>query len=146
MWIEKLDNPSAIKNIFDVPPELNDVEIVSITIRRDGPGVILELILNERPSRPSPRWQLMDVNAISLKLQLFIIERFLLEGFTTDTKASLHIGGVKGERISVSVTGPNVKMNCSCRFLSVEGITPYRKELPSTSAVRGKPENEIRDR
>ena len=135
MWTEILDNPEAIRNVFDALPSLENVEIVSITMGRDGPTMILAIALNEPPSRPSPKWKRMGVNAVSLKLQFFAVENFILEGWATDTTASLRVDGRKGEKIILSAIGPNIKLSCSCRFLSVQGITAYRRELPSVPAA-----------
>jgi len=135
MWTETLDNPEAIKSVFDVPPSLEGVEIVSIVMGRDGPTVVLAISLNEPPSRPSPKWQRMRANAVSLKLQLFAVKSFSLEGWATDTKANLQVEGTKGKSVTVSAVGPNISLRCSCRFLSVQGISAYCRESPPVPAL-----------
>jgi hypothetical protein len=142
MWIDKLDNPEAIMSLFEVPPSLNEVEIISITLSRDGPAMLLAIGLCEPPSKPSRRLQRIKANAVSVKLQLFVVENLRLEGWVTDTRVRLHIGGERGGNITVSAAGPGVTISCSCRFLSVQGVTPYYREKPpvtSPQSPQGQP-------
>jgi hypothetical protein len=130
MWVDKLDNPEAVMSLFEVPPSLDDVEIISVTISRDGPTVLLAISLHDPPSKPSPRWKRIEANAVSLKLQLFAVENLRLEGWATDTRVRLDVDGERGGTITLSATGSGVNLSCSCRFLSIQGITPYRRENP----------------
>ena len=63
-WLDAIQNPEAIKQIFDVPPTLGDVEVVSVLISRDGPTVEVHLALDETPNRLSAR--LKKIHAMRL--------------------------------------------------------------------------------
>jgi hypothetical protein len=136
MWLDKLENPEAITSVFETAPSLEDVELLSVTLSQDGPTMLLVIALNESPSKPSPRWQRAQPNAVSVKLQLFVVENIRLEGWATDTKVRIDIEGERGGNITVTAVGLRVKLTCSCRFCSVKGITPYHTEKPYIPVAR----------
>jgi hypothetical protein len=39
MWVDILENPEAIKSGFDTAPSLDSVDLISVTMDRDGPTV-----------------------------------------------------------------------------------------------------------
>jgi hypothetical protein len=40
-WLSLLENPEAMASLFEGAPSLEDVEVASITMDRDGPTVLL---------------------------------------------------------------------------------------------------------
>ena len=85
-WVEVLENPEAINSVFDGPPLLDEVDLVSVVLERDGPTVILAVALKRTPDKPSPKWQRMGANAVALKLQLLAVENLSIEGLLEPKK------------------------------------------------------------
>ena len=135
MWLDELENPEAINSVFETAPSLDEVEIVSVSMDRDGPTVVLAVALHESPSKPSPRWQRTGANAVTLNLQMFAVEAVKMEGWSTDNKVKLTIVRESPDQMKVTAVGPRVQMSWYCRFIRVHGLTPYRRESASIPTV-----------
>jgi hypothetical protein len=126
-WLDAIQNPEAIKQIFEVPPTLGDVEVVSVLISRDGPTVEVHLALDETPNRLSARLKTIHANAVTLKLQLLEVDELTLEGWATENRASIDIAANDAKNIEVSIKGSTMRFRCHCRWIRIDGVTPYRR-------------------
>ena len=69
-WAELLDHPRTIRAIFGVAPSLDQVELHSILLDRDGPSATLDIELAEAefPGDPPEKWREAGFNrAVGLK-------------------------------------------------------------------------------
>jgi hypothetical protein len=55
-WHEYLQNPEAVTERYEDVPPLASVELTKLELLREGPTVILSLILPTYPTRPPARW------------------------------------------------------------------------------------------
>src|SRR5437016_2870185 len=103
-WLDLADNPEAVKSTFETAPSLKNVEVFSVLIDREGPTITVEIALNEAPSKPSPRWERINANAVTLKLQMLGVESVTLEGWATDNKATIDIHPGSSTKIEVCIS------------------------------------------
>ena len=124
MWIDELENPEAVRKVFETAPTLDNVEITSVTMDREGPTVVLTIALKEVPSKSSPKWQRMGMNAVTLSLQLLAVENLSLEGWATHIIVKVDITRERNNGLRIWAVGPSIRLTCLCRFIRVRGITP----------------------
>jgi hypothetical protein len=126
-WLDAVQNPKAIKEIFEVVPSLKDVEVVSFLIDRDGPTVVVHLALNEPPDRLPARKKRIGANAVTLKLQLLGVDELALEGWATENRASVEIKLDSVRRIEVSIDGSTMRFKSRCQWVRIEGVEAYQR-------------------
>jgi hypothetical protein len=130
-WLELVENPEAVNALFEAAPSLADVEILRVVLERDGPTVVVEVALNEAPSRLSPRFEKTGANAVTLRLQLLGVESLSIEGWGSENRARIDVQPGVGAKIAVTIIGDSSLLNCNCTWLRVAGVTPYRRESHS---------------
>jgi hypothetical protein len=128
------ENPEAVKSAFDVAPSLEDVEVISVHLDPDGPTVVVEVALNEQPSKLSFRWARNEVNAVNLKLELLGVESLSLDGWATENQVTVDIRHGSSTKIAVHITGPTTQVRCGCGWLRIGGLAGYHRESPSQRA------------
>jgi len=133
MWLELTENPNAA-SFFDLPPSLQDVEIFTIKIGRDGPTVELAIALNEYPSSPPLRWRTYGANAVVMTLQVTDLEHIELQGWSTTNKVEIRITRQDEARLELVAEGGDFKMRAIFGFLRIAGFSPYH--LPGPLDVR----------
>lgn len=126
-WIDSLENPEAVKSVFGITPSLDSIDLILITMNRDGPTVTLNIALNETPSTSSAKWQKIGANAVTLDLQLLAVETLSVDGWSSDTNVKLKIDQSDDGKIRVLALGTRIKLDCTCRFIKVHSITGYRR-------------------
>ena len=124
-WQNLLENPEAITTLFQNVPSLEDVEIVSITMDREGPTIMLSILLRDYPTKPSPRWNRNGVNAVALRLQLLGVVSTIIEGWSNSNRATVTLERDAADQIQVHAAGEDLRLECSCGWLRVDGVTGY---------------------
>jgi hypothetical protein len=131
-WLELTENPKAVTSLFDLPPALEDVEVMSIKLNRDGPTVELALDLREFPNSPPSRWKRSAANTVTLTLQLLGIGSIALNGWSATNNARVSIRR-DDHRIEVTAEGPTTQIRCLCDFIRISGVSAYRQETSAKS-------------
>jgi hypothetical protein len=127
-WQNLLENPEVITNLFDNAPSLEDVEIASITMDREGPTIALSILLRDYPTKPSRRWKTSGVNAVALHLQLLGVGSIAIEGWSISNRATVTLERDDADQIRVHAAGENLRFECSCGWLRVDGVTGYHRD------------------
>jgi len=127
-WQNLLENPEAITNLFESAPNLEDVEIASITMDREGPTVALSILLRDYPTKPSSRWKSNGVNAVALRLQLLGVGSLAIEGWSISNRATITLDRDDADQIQVRAAGQNLQLKCRCGWLRVDGVTGYHRD------------------
>jgi hypothetical protein len=135
-WLDLAENPEAVKSAFDLAPSLKDVEVISLHLDRNGPTVVVEVALNEQPSKPSFRWERNGVNAVNLKLELLGVESLTLDGWASENPVTIGIQRDDSTKITVRITGLTTEFTCGCRWLRIGGLVGYHRESPSQELQR----------
>jgi Immunity protein 50 len=130
-WLDLAENPEAVKGAFDVAPSLKNVGIISVHLDRDRPTVVVEVALNEKPSKLSFRWERNDVNAVNLNLELLGVESLKLDGWASENSVAIGIHPGNSTKIAVHITGLTTQFRCGCGSLRIGGLAGYHRESPS---------------
>ena len=126
MWSTLLENPEAIRSLFDNEPSLLGIRLTDIALSQDGPTVTLHLDLNDYPSRPPARWTRVDANAVTVSLQLLGVENFTFRGWSTENVVSWDITR-QGVQLSIRLNGATVQAELQCIGIRVAQIQGYKR-------------------
>lgn len=109
-WPELLDDPRTVRAIFGDAPSLERVELVSITLDRDGPTVVLDLVLaaSEYPLFPPHKWREAGFNRATLCLKCVGVRSVEIRGLETTPILDLEI---EREGSSRRVRGATAEMS-----------------------------------
>lgn len=124
MWSEFVENPQAINEFFIAPPRLEGVEIISVTIDRDGPTATIHLGLKGQPDR-IPKHKRIEANAVSLVLQLLAVKDITVDGWGTENQANVDVERQGEGDIGVRINGSTMRFLCKCQFVRIVHVRPY---------------------
>lgn len=127
MWTELIENPKAITAIFSAIPSLDQVQLLRITLSRDGPTVDLAIALNEYPENPSPRWEKSQSNAVVLEIQLMGISALSIEGWSLDNVVTLKLERRESGQLQLEAIDSTLRFKCNFGWLRITGVTPYHR-------------------
>jgi len=123
-WIEHLQNPQALSRLYKVVPELDRVELTRLELDRDGPTLLLTIVLPRFPDRPPGRWMRSGFNTATLRLRLFAVSSYLQSGWQTENTVRVEMSRT-GESISLTAVGERMKLEIICGFIDVAGVAGY---------------------
>jgi len=124
-WLEFAENPEAASSLFDPPPSLQNVEVFTFKIDRDGPAAELTIALNEYPSSPPLKWRTQQANAVTMTLQLLALGDVEVKGWSTTNRAEMQIARVNAEQLEIVAKGTNFTIRATFGFLRIIGFSPY---------------------
>ena len=128
-WLEAVENPEAVTGLFEHAPSLENVEITTVELNRDGPTLTLSILLREYPTHPPARWQREGSNAAALRLQMIGVESLTFEGWTTENRATITLERAPEDLLLLLAIGATLKLSCSGGWLHVKGVTAYQRQL-----------------
>jgi len=123
-WLNLVQNPESIKNIYSSPPLLKGVRIKSIELRQDGPLLFMRLDLPEYPSKPPIKWEKEGFNTVSLELEFIEISGLRIENWLNDNVADIVIKGTK-DALCVETVNGNVIVSFSASSLFLMKTSAY---------------------
>jgi hypothetical protein len=126
-WLEAIENPEAVTSLFDRAPSLESVEITTLDLDRDGPTLTLSVLLRDYPVRPPTRWQRSGFNTAAIRLQMLGVENVMLEGWSTENRATITVERDLGGLLIVQAKGATFQLRCSCGWLRVDGVSAYHR-------------------
>lgn len=129
-WLELVENPESVSDLFEAAPPLSEVEIVSLAIERDGPSVVIQIAINESPRNLSPRLERTGANAVAMSLQLLAVKSLSISGWGTENRGSIEIRRNTPSTTEVSISAPTLHMSCECSWIRIAGFTPYKRRPP----------------
>jgi Immunity protein 50 len=124
-WVKLAENPEAVSSLFDPPPSLQDVEIFSFKIDRDGPTAELTIALDDFPSSPPLRWRTQQANRVTIALQLLAVRDVDVKGWSSTNRATIEISRVNAEQLEFVAKGATLAIRTTFGFLRIAGISPY---------------------
>lgn len=77
MWYDGIDRNTFIKQIYTKVPELPNVRIDAISLKRDGTEVSVVFDMSVYPDNPPEKWN--GNNTVSIEISFFVISEFKLE-------------------------------------------------------------------
>ena len=127
-WPELLADPRTIRAIFGEAPSLDQVELHSITLRRDGPTVALNVVLaeSEFPPFPSRKWREAGFNRVALEILCIGVRALEIRGLETTPIFDLKIAA-EGRLRRVRGATDEMMINITADFLDVtnRGVSAY---------------------
>jgi len=132
-WLDLVENPQAISSIYNHAPSLEQLEIMSVKLDREGPTVELTLALREFPTPSPKRWPL-EANAVTVHLQLMGVQSLEILGWSTTNTAAVELERTDAGAIRVKAVGSTTKLVATCGFVRISQIAPYRKATTATRA------------
>ncbi|HXE35977.1 MAG TPA: Imm50 family immunity protein [Verrucomicrobiae bacterium] len=128
-WLKLAENPEAASSLFDLPPSLQNVEIFTFKIDRDGPTAELTIRLNEYPSSPPLKWRTQQANTVNMTLQLLALGDVEVKGWSNTNRAEIQITRVNAEQLEIVAMGVHFTIRATFGFLRIAGFSPYHFSL-----------------
>ena len=128
-WTELLVDPRTIRAIFGQAPSLEQVELVSIVLNRDGPMATLSFELAEFPVDPPKKWREAGFNAVQVRLQALGVRALEIRGLETTPILDLRLQR-EGDLLRVSGATDVMSIDITAEFLDVfsDGVSAYQVE------------------
>ena len=125
-WHNLALNPEAIANLYNYVPYLENVELFSLLMNRDGPQISASLKLSRYPDKPPKRW-LPEFNTVQVHLNFIDISNFMARGLYTEMKVDVRIKRDSNTGLKVHFKGLDNNMDVSfdSGFFHIDRITPY---------------------
>jgi len=124
-WLTLAENSQAVSSLFDTAPSLQNVEIFTFKIDRDGPTAELTIALNEYPSSPPLRWRTEQANRVIMTLQLLALGDIDVKGWSTTNRAEIQITRINAEKLEFAANGANLTVRATFSFLRIAGLSAY---------------------
>ena len=124
-WLNLAENPQAVSSLFDTAPSLQNVEIFTFKIDRDGPTAELTIALNEYPASPPLRWRRQQANRVIMTLQLIALGEIDVKGWSTTNSAEIRITRINAETLELVANGANLTVRATFGFLRIAGLSAY---------------------
>lgn len=124
-WLNLVQNPEPIKNIYSNTPLLTGVRIKSLELRQDGPLLIMRIDLPEYPSNPPIKWEKEGFDTVSLDLEFIEISDLRIENWLKDNVTDIIIKGTK-DALSVETENGNVIVTFTASSLFIMKTSAYK--------------------
>ncbi len=128
-WLECVQNPEAVKHIYDVPPTLRRVWLHRIHLEEAGWPCRVVLVTAELPSRPPQRWS--DFNTVHIELGMVNIFDLEANGWPWERFVSVTTARSQSGVVFTAI-GDGIHLRVKCQGMSVcslKGSLVEREEL-----------------
>ena len=122
-WITILENPEGVTSLFDVQPDLDRVELSSVSLDREAAVVTIKILVNATPQRVPSRWRNIVVTRVAICLQVIDAKEFNLSGWGTEIVGNLRIEKLEN-RCVLSFESGISSFRVSGMFLRLNGLEP----------------------
>jgi len=124
-WHKLSLNPKALENLFERVPNLENVELFSINLDREGAKLLARFNLPEFPHKPSAKWN-KHFNTAQIQVSFWGISNFEAKGWEYNMEIDIEIFEVDN-LFSVKFSNPEIKLTYSflCEFFRIENISAY---------------------
>jgi Immunity protein 50 len=122
-WNDLSQNPRVIFGYYSTPPRLDQVEVISLALLRDGPTLEVVVELATFPDRRSPRWD-ASANAAQARFRFFSLREVRIEGWGTTNIGSLSLSPVAGG-VQFEFHGGDASCVGVSEFFYVMGVSVY---------------------
>jgi hypothetical protein len=133
MWIDELENPQAVRDIFPDCPELTSVELMTVNMDREGPTVTVNIGFSQLPSQIPLKWKAGKANALIVKLQLLAVTTVNIDRWSTVNVVDIVLRREAQDTVVFRASGSTTSIECKAQFVRVLSLKPYQKEEMSVS-------------
>ena len=125
-WHQLAENPQSLDNLYKTVPEIENVELFSILLNRDGSKLEIRFDLPTFPDNPPARWH-KDFNTVQIQLAFWGITGFEANGWQTEMKVKIDVKR-HDEILEVIIFNPEIDLRYTftSEFLRIEKISPYQ--------------------
>jgi hypothetical protein len=123
-WTDCIGNKKPIENLYSVPPSLNGVRVLEVSLHQDGPFVSIRINLNEFPDAPPKEWVANGFNRVQITLMFIEVEDLKIRGWSSNNIVDVVIER-RSDRVSVIMRGQGTEIEGVFSFVEVEKVSAY---------------------
>ncbi|NDL01392.1 hypothetical protein GPY23_21415 [Photorhabdus bodei] len=113
-----------MKRVYSNPPSINEIDIFSIDVKRDGPTVIMSFdLVNSLPDKTPDKWG-KDFNRCRAGIYCFGVSNLNMQGIETDMVTKIDIKMMDNNNI-VSIKNNDIDIKFICSHISLTGPSVY---------------------
>ncbi|MGV9319727.1 Imm50 family immunity protein [Streptomyces sp. NPDC003660] len=118
-WTSLIHNPQGITAVYGGdPPPLSSVRIREVSLREDGPTVVLRFDLPVFPNEAPKKWVTQGFNTVQLEISFSGIRSLVIEGLGTEVVADVALSEGDGVTLVVASSAMRVEAVAQTAFLS----------------------------
>jgi len=122
-WTTFAINPQAIDSLYLNTPTLESVDIVKLSLSRDGPNISVQFLISLIPDKVPSKWCLKNLRGVSIALDLVGVAGFKLNGWATTIKGSLEFSRKSNSGLFAEFKSSDVQMEVACDFLRIASVS-----------------------
>ncbi|AWK40301.1 hypothetical protein GPY51_24305 [Photorhabdus laumondii subsp. laumondii] len=124
MYWTDLPGSELMKRVYSNPPSINEIDIFSIDVKRDGPTVIMSFdLVNSLPDKTPDKWG-KDFNRCRAGIYCFGVSNLNMQGIGTDMLTKIDIKMMDNNNI-VSIKNNDIDIKVICSHISLTGPSVY---------------------
>ncbi|WP_238399269.1 immunity 50 family protein [Photorhabdus bodei] len=124
MYWTDLPGSELMKRVYSNPPSINEIDIFSIDVKRDGPTVIMSFdLVNSLPDKTPDKWG-KDFNRCRAGIYCFGVSNLNMQGIETDMVTKIDIKMMDNNNI-VSIKNNDIDIKFICSHISLTGPSVY---------------------
>ncbi|MCT8350202.1 immunity 50 family protein [Photorhabdus temperata] len=124
MYWTDLPGSELMRRVYSNPPFINEIDIFSIDVKRDGPTVIMSFdLVNSLPDKTPDKWG-KDFNRCRAGIYCFGVSDLNMQGIETDMVAKVDIKIMDNKNI-VSIKNNDINIKIICSHISLTGPSVY---------------------
>ena len=121
MWYDKIDRINFIKQIYTEIPDLINVKIHHIALKREGEEVSIIFDMPLYPDNPPTKWN--GNNTVSVELSCFVISEFKLEMKDKYKNGNINIYNHE-DKIQIIIDG-TISCSLVAEVVFIQKVTAY---------------------
>lgn len=125
-WIDLTRNPKSITHLYNVVPELKQVEVSQISLNPDGPMLKINIDLPIYADHVPQRWG-THPNTVCAEIDFWCIDNLIINGFTRMPILNFQFER-ENEYIAVVASGEKCSINFTCNDIFIQRVTGYHNE------------------
>jgi hypothetical protein len=122
-WFDYLADRRALDAVYGSPPEL--IELMGISLLRDGPKLDLNILLDRLPDPMPPKWEAQRCNSVLVVLRITLLQDLCIRGWGTDNAVSASFAGEPRD-FRFQLSGPSTQLEGSACHMFIDRFSAYR--------------------
>jgi hypothetical protein len=126
-WLDYVPNRHVVDTLYSVPPLLDELELFTVLLDREGPLVTLRFNLARYADTPPELWGERKYNTVQIELRCMSVRALLISGWEYTNTVSIRLRPLDDEMLAVALSGDTtISFECS-RYLDIKKISAYQK-------------------
>ncbi|MCX7920802.1 MAG: immunity 50 family protein [Clostridia bacterium] len=117
MWYNCLDNNKFLLTLYELVPELVDVQITKLAISDSGNRITIAFKMPIYPDFPPKKWKERDYNAVIMELDFFAISGLKISANTNYYTGKIQIKRAENQLVDIVISG-----NINAQFHAEAGL------------------------